>query len=145
MKGKPMKSCPYCKSSTFDDMEVCYDCLHPYGSTLDTLPATAATGSDVARLRVALIGLFSYEVCLRKSEGSLLTVGCSSENNIVVPQPAVLEHHLDIFFSHGRVWAEDKGSNLGSSINGIPFHGTRTVSLGSQVTIADTEITLLSV
>lgn len=46
-----MKACPVCGARAFDDAEVCYGCLHQFGSEDARVPAPAAApvGESVAR------------------------------------------------------------------------------------------------
>ncbi|MDR3307511.1 MAG: hypothetical protein LBS58_01250 [Coriobacteriales bacterium] len=138
-----MKACPNCNSTTFDDMEVCYGCLHHFDRPPKPLPVDGPGGLALARFKVALANLFVYEAVLRKTEGALLTVGCARNNSIVVPQGEVARHQLDIFFSQGQIWAERKGVPE-AGIDGIPFTGTRSIKSGAQLNVGDATITLVS-
>lgn len=47
-KGSEVKECPVCEATTFDDMEVCYGCLHRFDGRGSGNPLSKATiGGDV--------------------------------------------------------------------------------------------------
>lgn len=46
-----MKSCPVCKATTFDDMEICFGCLHRFGEKDD---ASALVGCDLSSKKPVL-------------------------------------------------------------------------------------------
>lgn len=46
-----MKSCPVCEATTFDDMEICYGCLHRFG---EDGSASALLGHDRPSRKPAL-------------------------------------------------------------------------------------------
>lgn len=41
-----MKTCPVCHSAAFDDAEVCYGCLHPFGVGDSDEPAATKQNRD---------------------------------------------------------------------------------------------------
>lgn len=45
-RNRFMKTCPTCKTTVFEDMEVCYACLHRF----DAIPASAAAEASFADL-----------------------------------------------------------------------------------------------
>ena len=42
-----MKECPVCSAVTFDDMDICYGCLHRFGGA-DAIAASATAGGKGA-------------------------------------------------------------------------------------------------
>ncbi|MDR1089089.1 MAG: hypothetical protein LBL23_07455 [Coriobacteriales bacterium] len=136
-----MKTCPNCASVTFDDMELCYDCMSPFpqspSATQDSLKQA------VARLQVALADYFSYELLLNKLEGCSLSVGSAAENAIVIPQEQVAAHQLQVFYAHGHVWAENVDATLSATIDEIPLCGTVCIKPGTQIMVGDAHITVL--
>ena len=40
-----MKTCPICKARCFDDMEICYGCMHPFEPNEETGSTPAAEGA----------------------------------------------------------------------------------------------------
>ena len=137
-----MKTCPNCQSTTFEDMEVCYGCLHPFKQAIDQLPYTDSEHNQTICLNVELIGVFAYKIHLLMTEGALLTVGRSANNAIVIPQDQVAQHHLDIFYSQGTLWAEGQNQQR-TLVDGVPLTGTRNIRKGCELTIGDAVITVV--
>lgn len=136
-----MKTCEFCLSTTFDDMEMCYDCLSSFA---EPLPDEASElEQSVARLRIVLAGYFSYEMLLSKLEGRSLSVGSSSENAIVIPQEQVAAHQLQVFYAHGHIWVESVDSALHTTIGEEQLLGTVCVGKGSEIKVGDALITVL--
>ncbi|MDR1358659.1 MAG: hypothetical protein LBJ48_04830 [Coriobacteriales bacterium] len=136
-----MKTCPNCASATFDDMELCYDCMSAFEP-----PSSAAQNNleqAVARLQVALAGYFSYEMLLHKLEGCSLSVGSAAENAIVIPQEQVSARQLQVFYAHGHVWAESVDAASSATIDEIPLCGTVCIKSGTQIMVGDAHITVL--
>ena len=73
----------------------------------------------------------------------MLSVGSASENAIVIPQPEVSGHQLDIFFSQGLLWVENKNGNSCTQLNGVPLHGTRSVQPGTCITVGSASLNLM--
>lgn len=136
-----MKTCQNCGSVTFDDMEMCYDCISSFA-----LPVKEAPGDieqAVARLQVVLTGYFSYELLLSKMEGRSLSVGSASENAVVIPQGHVSAHHLEVFYAHGHIWVECVDPSNQATVDEIPLCGTVCVKPGAEITVGDATITVL--
>lgn len=137
-----MKTCPYCQSTAFEDMDVCYGCLHPFKQPIDRLPSVENESDLTICLNVELIGVFAYKIHLLMAEGALLTVGRAANNAIVIPQDQVAGHHLDIFYSQGMLWAECKG-NQRTLVDGVPLTGTRNIRKGCKLIVGDAVITVV--
>ncbi len=136
-----MKTCHTCGSVTFDDMEMCYDCMSTFAELIDE--SSSCHEQSVARLQVALAGYFSYELLLNKLEGRSVSVGSASENAIVIPQDQVAAHQLDVFYAHGHIWAESTDMSQQTTVDEIPLCGTVCVKPGAEITIGDAIITVL--
>ncbi|MCL2807719.1 MAG: hypothetical protein FWD27_06135 [Coriobacteriia bacterium] len=136
-----MKSCQNCDSVTFDDMEMCYDCMSSFAEPLDEdkleSPITAA------RLQIAMAGYFNYELLLQKLEGCSLSVGSATENAIVIPQEQVATRLMEVFYAHGQIWAESTDTSALATIDTIPLCGTVRIQPGTEIIIGDATITLL--
>jgi UDP-3-O-acyl-N-acetylglucosamine deacetylase len=136
-----MKTCPSCSSVTFDDMEMCYDCMTPFANTAEednTKNAQAA-----ARLQVVLADYFCYELLLQKLEGRSLSIGSAAENAIVIPQEQVASHQLDIFYAQGHLWAEGVDTTSQATVGDIPLCGTVRIQPGTEINVGDAKITFL--
>ncbi|MDR3136878.1 MAG: hypothetical protein LBU07_05665 [Coriobacteriales bacterium] len=140
-----MKACPNCSSVTFDDMDICYDCMNPFVEPIrhDLSNTAAADHLGSIRFQVVVAEQFAYEMILIKADGHALSVGSAANNEIVIPQERVGEHHLHIFFAHGRVWVESTDACRAASIDGQPISGTLCVNNGSQLQVGDACITLM--
>ena len=136
-----MKTCGNCGSVTFDDMEMCFDCMSSYVEPLTDNDLESA--QTAARLQVALADYFSYELLLQKLEGCSLSVGSDSENAIVIPQEQVATHLLELFYAHGQIWAESTDTSAQATIDEIPLCGTVRIQPGTEINIGDATITLL--
>ncbi len=137
-----MKTCSYCKDTAFEDMEVCYGCLHPFEKRLELLPMLEDEQGDTVCLNVELVGVFAYKIHLLKTEGALLTVGRSAKNAIVIPQEDVADHHLDIFFSRDSLWAECRGQHR-AQIDGLALIGSHILEKGCRLTVGAAVITVV--
>ena len=143
-----MKECPHCSVLLFDDQEYCYECM---SSLQDARADEHTSDSDAAMICIAVIvgDSFSYEAHMRRTEGALLSVGSESKNAIVIPKPDILGHQLDIFYSQGHLWIEDKSGTSGKAsaicaqLNGVPLNGTRSVQPGACITLGDTRLSLV--
>ncbi|MDR0309030.1 MAG: hypothetical protein LBH87_03780 [Coriobacteriales bacterium] len=49
-----MKTCPYCQSVTFDDMDVCYGCLHHFEDAESTAAKSMETTGDLKEINDGL-------------------------------------------------------------------------------------------
>jgi hypothetical protein len=136
-----MKTCPKCSSVTFDDMDTCYDCMTDYSHPTQSDPSQDTT--TVARLRVVLAGYFSYEMLLTKSEGRHLSIGSATDNTIVIPQPQVAPHQLEIFYARGQLWVETADPSNIIDIEGTPITDTRSLTPTTPLKVGDAKITLL--
>ena len=109
-----MRICPYCQSTSFDDQETCYGCLHHFDDTdvsvqqttpvqaiakpnlpevvlPTTLPSNASTsGSGMARLHVSMPEGYHYDVYLEKPEGASIQIGWIPDKLESKALPAVL-------------------------------------------------------
>ncbi|MDR3315199.1 MAG: hypothetical protein LBS98_01735 [Coriobacteriales bacterium] len=188
-----MKTCSFCGSTAFDDMDICFGCLHsldesveellieePHGNqgslpTLPTLPTppspltqqnqlsqlglptppspfaspnpsiqTSSTqeAPAMACLSVCFPRFFSYDVYLLKQEGAELSIGCATDNNIVIPDCEIGRHNLRLFYSQGSIWLEGKGCNQQVLIDDVPLTGTRNLKVGTEVLIGGACINL---
>ena len=133
-----MKKCPHCAALHFDDQDFCYECMQTVVEMAESSSASASLSQQMICIEVAVGDSFSYEARLRKTEGALLSVGSARGNAIVIPQEDVSEHQLDIFFSQGRLWAEDKNAASSVYLNGIPLNGTRSIQPGARITMGNT-------
>lgn len=134
-----MKKCETCGSMTFDDMEMCFDCMSLFVQPVDEPNHEQA----VARLHVALADYFSYELLLTKLEGRSLSVGSDKENAIVVPREDVAARQLEVFYAHEHIWVESVDSSFGTIVGELPLCGTVCVEPGTEITLGDTIITVL--
>jgi len=143
-----MKECPHCAVFLFDDQHYCFECM----SSLHD-PGSDAYANEAAQAQMICIGVafgdsFSYETHMRRTEGAILSVGSASENAIVIPQPEILEHQFDIFFSQGHLWIEDKSTATDKAsashpqLNGVPLNGTRSVQPGTCITVGNARLSL---
>ena len=137
-----MKTCSYCQDTAFEDMEVCYGCLHPFEKRLELLPLLCDEQGDTVCLNVELAGVFAYKIHLLKTEGALLTVGKSSRNAIVIPREEIADHHLDIFFSQESLWAECKGRHK-AFLDGMTLTGSHALKKGCKLTVGAAVITVV--
>jgi hypothetical protein len=99
--------------------------------------------SSVARLKVVLAGFFTYEMLLTKTDGRSLSVGSASDNAIVIPQPEVAAHQLEIFYARGQLWVESAEIGQIIDIEGIPLSDTKCLSTNSPLKVGGAQITLL--
>ena len=136
-----MKTCENCASVTFDDMEMCHDCMNTFVQPVDT--GEEECKQAVVRLRVVLAGYFNYELLLNKLDGHSLSVGSSSENAIVIPQEQVAARQLEVFYAHGHIWAESVDSSLPAVIGEVPLCGAVCITSGVEITVGDAIITVL--
>lgn len=138
-----MKTCQNCGSTTFDDMEMCFDCMSSFvehvGERTDELEAS------VARLQVSAADMFCYELLLHKLEGRSLSIGSASENALVIPQKEASAHRLDVFYAHGQIWVENTDTLSEVMVSEMPLHGKTSVTPGSEIKLGDTLITVLEV
>lgn len=143
-----MKTCNKCSSVTFDDMEMCFDCMSSFVEPICN--DQIGFEQTVAKLQVVLAGCFSYELLLNKLDGSSLSVGSASENAIVIPQEQVAARQLEVFYAHGHIWAENiellaEREGMQATVDSIPLCGTVCIKPGVQISIGDALITVLEV
>lgn len=136
-----MKTCKNCNSVTFDDMESCFDCMSSFVEPVEG--AQDEYAQAVARIQVVLAGYFSYELLLQKLEGRSLSVGSANENAIVIPQEIVAERQLEVFYAHGRIWAENIASTAPVSVDESPINGIVCIEPGSTIQVGDANLILL--
>jgi pSer/pThr/pTyr-binding forkhead associated (FHA) protein len=84
-----------------------------------------------------------YEAYLRKIEGALLSVGRAAHNTIIMPDPGIAEHQLDIFYSQGLLWVEDKGDDQVVLLDGSPVSGTRSMRPGACIELGPAQLSLV--
>ncbi|ALE07539.1 hypothetical protein AL755_22040 [Arthrobacter sp. ERGS1:01] len=72
---------------------------------------------------------------------SSITLGRSSEADILIDDTGVSRKHLEIRTSNGASTAVDLGSTNGSYVNGNRVHGSAELTDGSTITMGRTEIT----
>ncbi|MCL1891424.1 MAG: hypothetical protein FWG00_05375 [Coriobacteriia bacterium] len=141
-----IKSCPNCKANLFADLDFCYECMQPTVVALGALPllsSSSTTDERVICIKVAVEDDFSYEARLQREEGALLSVGSAQDNAIVIPQPQVSAHQLDIFFSQGYLWAEEKGATSLVQLDGVPLDGMRSLQPGACLELCGARLNLV--
>jgi len=138
-----MKECPHCIARMFDDQDFCFECMRPAIIEPEEVTASYVFEKQVICIEVVMGDTFSYETHLRMIEGAILSVGSACENAIVIPQPEVSKHQLDIFFSQGHLWVEDKGVLSCAQINGVPLNGTKSLQPGSCITVGSASLNLM--
>jgi len=136
-----MKTCPQCESKTFDDMEMCYDCMSTFAVPLKE--DGAASHQAAARLQVVLAGYFNYEMLLNKMDGRALSVGSAEENAVVLPLKQVAAHQLELFYAHGQIWVESVDTSLLTTVGEVPLDGTVCINPGTEIAVGDATIILL--
>ena len=135
-----MKECPHCDALLFDDQQFCYECAQEIKETPND---SAMPSNQIICIEVAMEDNFSYETHLKKMEGAVLKVGSACTNAIVIPQPEVLEHQLDLFFSQGYLWVEGHGTTSCVQLNGTPLSGTHSVQPGACITVGKARLNLV--
>ncbi|MDR1185358.1 MAG: FHA domain-containing protein [Coriobacteriales bacterium] len=160
-----MKVCPYCNSTAFDDMAVCYGCLRPFDEAthapeflrhvfadedeelqIEEPSETAVHRTEAfsqIRLHVAISDLFGYDIYLNREEGAQLTIGCARDNNIVLPHTESKRHLLKLHYAQGQVWAQDMGSTQKALIDQVLLTGTRCLQQGALLEIGEARIELI--
>lgn len=68
----------------------------------------------------------------------LITIGRSQNNNVVLKDPLVSRHHLQIVENGGRYWIIDLGSTNGTYVNGVRVRGRVEVDIAAVVKIGNT-------
>ena len=139
-----MKDCPRCDARLFDDQVFCYECMMPVLDVLEALPAPDDPSETMVCIEVAVGESFCYETRFRKEEGVSISVGSARENAIVIPFPEMCAHQLDIFFSQGHLWAEEKETRPLFQLNGVPFNGTRNLRPGAVLEACNARLTVVS-
>jgi pSer/pThr/pTyr-binding forkhead associated (FHA) protein len=86
---------------------------------------------------------FGYDVYLQKLDDSELTVGCSRDNNIVLPHTQSRRHPLRIFYLQNQLWAEEKKCRQKVNLDGTPLSGIRCLQQGATIKIGKTTIELI--
>jgi hypothetical protein len=99
--------------------------------------------ATVARIKVVLANYFSYEMLLTKIDGRSLSVGSAADNAIVIPQPQVAAHQLEIFFARGQLWVETAANNFIPATDGVNISDTRCLTVSTPLEVGDAKITLL--
>jgi hypothetical protein len=61
------------------------------------------------------------------------SLGRTSANSIVLPDPFVSSHHALLAWREGRWWLEDQGSRNGTTLNGEPVTRPTVVSAGDLI------------
>lgn len=72
----------------------------------------------------------------------VLSVGRSSECDIVLNDHRASRHHADLFWNGGEWEISDRGSTNGTYVNGIMVHQSYGLRLGDRVTIGETTMVL---
>jgi hypothetical protein len=148
-----IKTCPYCASTAFEDMAVCYGCLQPFVPADDEVELLIEEPSEAAlrredtppaiRFHVTVADIFGYDIYLNRTEGARLTIGCARDNNIVLPHTASRRHVLSLCYVQGLVWAEDKGSTQQALLEDVPLAGTRHMKQGMTLKVGEAKIELI--
>ena len=139
-----MKECPHCTARMFDDQDFCFECMQSTICSQDGIAACSTNEGQMICFEVLVGNNLKYETRLRKIEGALLRVGSACENTIVIPELGISEHQLDIFFSQGLLWAEDKGSISCVELNGMPLESPRSMQLGACLSVGTARLNLIS-
>jgi len=66
-----------------------------------------------------------------------LTIGRSSENEVVLGDEGVSRFHARILFENASLWVQDSGSRNGIFVNGNRVTGHRALKVGDQVLVAE--------
>ena len=88
----------------------------------------------------------SAEFELRGYDGSVLRVvnawskvGRADSNDIVLPDPTVSRHHLNLYIKEGHLIAEDAGSQNGFLVNGKLVTQASALNPGDRLTVGSSE------
>nr|MCR5846154.1 FHA domain-containing protein [bacterium] len=154
-----------CKSLVFDDMDRCYDCMHPFKKVdLEGLPKIEAEGAkpaspmassdarpweslqepsktDSYAIRFNMRGYPAFEKTVN-TQNAVLSIGRSIDNDVICPNPKVSRHHAQLSFSNGELWIKDLDSRNMTFLNGIPVLGAHRVPVDSTITICDMSISV---
>ena len=150
-----MKICPCCKSLVFDDMDRCYDCMHPFKKTaLEDLPKIESGASQPDRtappshskadsfaIKFNMSGYPTFEKTL-SLQNAALSIGRSVDNDVICPNSKVSRHHAQLSYSNGELWLKDLDSRNMTFLNGIPVLGLHRVPIDSTITICDMSISV---
>lgn len=68
----------------------------------------------------------------------VISIGRVSDNDIVINDPLVSRHHLQIAKEGGRYWVVDLGSTNGTYVNGVRVQGRVEVDITAMVKIGNT-------
>jgi hypothetical protein len=69
--------------------------------------------------------------------GDLIRLGRSSHNEIIIRAHGVSRFHCQIKREDDKLILEDLGSTNGTTIGGLPLHGTHMLSVGDEVHLCD--------
>lgn len=133
-EGMHEKTCPQCGAMLFEDMDMCFECLHAFGCDEaqyeDVVPegvyaeeASAlgtwqlAMKSDVVDVRVAV-----------PTEG--LVVGRGESCDVVLHARSVSRRHVRITIGGDCLLVEDLGARNPALVNGSKFEGCATLRAG---------------
>ena len=136
-----MKTCSTCGSVTFDDMEMCFDCMSSFAVPIES--EDLANLHTAVRLQVTLADYFCYELLLQKLEGRSLSVGSAAENAIIIPQEQVASRQLEVFYAHGHIWAESVDAAAQTTVGHIPLCGTVRLQPGIEISVGSATIKVL--
>ncbi len=107
----------------------------PFDTMVFRVPRPAAPS---ARLRIVPPG---GRPMVREFDGSSMTLGRASDNDVVLPDGRVSRHHARLVGRRGTVVYSDLGSTNGSKVNGVAV-GELVLGAGDRIEIGDTVIVL---
>lgn len=150
------KVCPQCGEGVFDDMDVCYGCLHEFSSEADV--GTVEDGDLVpTEAYVAAMpeqGVPPTPPCLvRISSPSMdvtvplppdgLLMGRGSSCDVVLHARSVSRRHVRLEPGEGGVLATDQGAANPARLNGRPLGGSVTLGDGDRLDVCGVTVTIL--
>lgn len=71
-----------------------------------------------------------------------ISVGRLHENDIVLPDPEVSRHHMEIKLRNNRVWVRDLDSGNGVFVNNERIHGVRWINPNDEIIIGSNQFKL---
>ena len=151
------KFCPNCGCELFDDLDVCYECLHEFESPAvadgaacdeEQVPTEAyvipsRADENPCRPDPFLLAVFSRSMNVRiPLPWDGVVVGRGSECDIVLHDRAVSRRHVRIERRDDGVFACNLGARNAPLLNGLPIVGERKMGVGDRLVVCDTELVL---
>jgi hypothetical protein len=138
-----MKTCAHCQSIAFDDLDTCYECMHPFEAAADNAQSNGSSLDEMACFEIMLDGHMACQTYLRKSEGAVFSIGRAHDGGVIIPCTQEDGPRIDIFYSRGRFWMEERSGLQAAWADGAQRGEMQAVNEGERLSLGKASLSLV--